>query len=494
MRSVVFSLFGKKPSPDSKPAAVATPVPAPAPAKRASGDGLQAAPVIPGRLSSGTSAAFAGDGPGRFANRLKSREAKGSVYGSSTAVGSAFGRPSRTGTSTYSYSLDRGLSTIGSEGGGDAIPFARSGLSLPGDTSELGPMTEAAFTQLPSQLDMGSTPRRRTQLSNKDIPEALDDCALSFANGQATEALRRIEEALANEDLGVWSLQAWLMRFDLYEHLGLRAPFETKAAEFSKIFERSAPVWPATGGPSAEDLSPRVLPTVNITGLLTDASAAPLSALRKTLDRYPGVQLDFSRLQGADADGARFLLVMMQSLKRAGKQVKVANEEALLKHVMPRVQPGDKSGDATSWLLYLEVLEILGAQEEFERVAREYATTFDVSPPFWQKVVRKVTSVPVTPPQDDRFYRYYIEGDVVSPADSLLADIERHAATHPVAVLDLSRTRRIDFISCSQLVNLLGRLQAEGKGIEIRSPNEMIATLLLLMSANEIARIVPRRG
>lgn len=461
---MAFSLFGKKPPGKGKPEPTS-----PAPAKSV---GEQAVPALPGKLSGGVAGEFRGtsEAPGRFAKRVAGRTSEG---------GSSIG---------YHYGAEvAGNSVATISGAASKRPASPYGVN---GASRGGPLTEAAFTALPSHLDMNTAPRRRGFGAMEQKPEALDDCALSFANGQDADALRRIEDAIAKEALGNWEVQAWLMRFDLYEHLGLRAAFETQAMAFATRFERSPPVWPSEARSAEDTGGGEVIPTVNITGVLNAASAAPLSALRKTVDRYGGVRLDFARLQGADREGTRFLLVTIQALKRAGKMVKVGGEQQLVQQLRPRITPGDRSGDATSWLLYLELLQIVGGQDEFERVAIDYATTFEVSPPSWQRSAQKVVTASAPQPTDDR---YYVIGDVVAPADRIFAEIDAHAARHPMLVLDMSRCRRIDFVSCSQLSSVLGKVQTGGKVVEIRSPNEMVSTLLSMMGADEVARIVPRR-
>lgn len=369
---------------------------------------------------------------------------------------------------------------------------------LPG---EQGPMTQAAFTQLPSDLDLNAALRRPVPPNMKEIPEALEDCALSYANGQAKEALVRLDRAIARGGpsvLGSWSLQAWLMRFDLYEQLGMRAAFEEHALAFAAVFDRPAPTWPSDERATPVAVNAK-LPSVNIKGILSSASAAPLSALRKTVERYSGIQLDFGQLQSADADGCRYLLVTLQSLKRAGKVVVLSNEEHLLLQVRRHIQPGDAASDATAWLLLLEVLQYQGREEEFRATARDYASTYSVAAPLWQeaqeagKPMRATAeSALMDEPQRSNDW-FVVDAEVVAPADRLFNALELHAARNQLLVIDMSRTRRIDFISSSQLANVLTKIQQGGRAIEIRSPNEMVSTLLVLMGAAEVARIVPRR-
>ncbi len=136
------------------------------------------------------------------------------------------------------------------------------------------------------------------------MPQELEDSAISHANGQTTEALRCVESAIAGGNLGPWSMQAWLIRFDLYMQLGLKAAYDSAADQFAQLFERSAPSWSVREN-SNRIASGQGMPVVNISGRLSAASAAPLAALRKTIERYDGVQLDFSRFEGVDVDGCR---------------------------------------------------------------------------------------------------------------------------------------------------------------------------------------------
>lgn len=461
---MAFSLFGKKPA-ESKSEDTKSPDDARAPAASAPG---------PARRLGGVADYFAGGAPGRFGSRAARRGLAGD------------GPPS----STYNYGSEVSANSV--EAIGDelepvtqAAPWRVAG---PPSTEE-GALTVAAFTQLPSQIDVGADPRRPARLAPREMPQALENCALSYANGQTSEALKCIEDAIRDESLGQWGLQAWLMRFDLYVHLQLKAAFEAQALTFATLFERSPPVW-HDDNQDVTQAAPTT-PRVHITGVLSAASAAPLSALRKTVERYPGVRLDFSRLESADKDGCRYLLVTIQSLKRARKIVEIANDETILDLLRPNIQVGNRATDATTWLLYLELLQLSDRPAEFEHVAIQYATTFEVSPPSWQTGA-KANAAPIEEvAAEDRFT---LAAEVVVPMASLLEELERYAKDHQLVVVDLARTRRIDFVACSQLTNTLSKLQQSGHAIELRAPNEMVSALLGLMGATEIGRVVARRG
>lgn len=334
--------------------------------------------------------------------------------------------------------------------------------------------------------------RRPRPSADREMPQALEDCALSHANGQTSEALRVIEAAIAAGRLGPWAMQAWLIRFDLYVQLGLKAAYDAAAEQFAQQFERSAPAWPQfellpmSGGNSG-------MPSVNVSGRLSAASGGPLAALRKTIDRYEGVQLDFARFEDADVAGCQHLLAMLQSILRAKKVVRLSNFERLLQAVSEQTVTGDASRAKAPWLLKLELLQISGDQAQFEELAVDYAITFDVSPPSWMETPQRSSAAaadPVSEPGNDWFR---VPTDIVQPADEIFGRIKAHAAQHDPLIIDLARVRRIDFISASQLVKLLAELRSGTHPVELRYANEMVSLLLVMMGAGEVAQLVSRR-
>jgi ABC-type transporter Mla MlaB component len=235
------------------------------------------------------------------------------------------------------------------------------------------------------------------------------------------------------------------------------------------------------------------MPSVNVSGRLSAASAGPLAALRKTIDRYDGVQLDFARFEDADAAGCQHLLAMIQQILRAKKTVRLSNTERLVQAISEQAITGDSSRSQAPWLLRLELLQMVGQQAQFEEVAVDYAVTFGVSPPSWMDLPQRVASVtpdPVSEPGNDWFR---VPSDIVQPAEDVFSRIKAHAAEHDPLIIDLSRVRRIDFISASQLVKLLAELRTGTQPVELRYANEMVSLLLVMMGAGEVAQLVSRR-
>jgi ABC-type transporter Mla MlaB component len=333
----------------------------------------------------------------------------------------------------------------------------------------------------------------------KDIPTAIEETAILFANGQAKDALARINEAIAGDELDGWQLQAWLMLFDLYQHLGMRTAFEEKALEFVVKFERSPPAW-ADAPPSAPTAAPKRpgggAGHVALSGALTAASAPHFEQVKKLAEKQPKLRIDFGRLAGVDAGGAKLLLETIAGIRKAGKELSFVGDATLVKLIGAVAKSGDRSVDPALWLLLLELHQHLGNQQAYEDAALEYAITYEVSPPAWENrgpatAANAAGMASDSGPVGDE--AFVIDGEVAGPSDKLLADLEGYAAAANPVVIDMLRARRVDFVSAGQLLNVLARIKQAGKSIEIRGANEMIVALFAMMGIREFARLVPRK-
>lgn len=334
------------------------------------------------------------------------------------------------------------------------------------------------------------------EAATNDVPPAIEETAILFANGQVQEALARIDGAIGGEDLGDWQLQAWLMRFDLYQYLGLRAAFEEKALDFVVRFERSPPAWTDAPPPVASAPATRTggAGHVALTGGLTAASAPAIEHLRRMQEKQPRLRLDVGRLNGIDGAGARLLLDTLQWARKSGKDLYFTGEAELLRLIQAQAPSGDPHADPALWLLALEIAQQLGDEQRYEELALEYTITYEVSPPAWEKVA------PRAPARDaaagagaGSSEAFLVDGDVTAPADRVLADLEAFATGANPVLVDLERTRRVDFVSAGQLLNLLARLKQSGRSIEIRGANQLVLALFTMMGIRELARLVPRK-
>jgi len=335
--------------------------------------------------------------------------------------------------------------------------------------------------------------------SGHDIPPAIEEAAILFANGQTEEALARTKRAIESEDVGAWKLQVWLMMFDLLHSLGRKAEFEEKSLDFVVKFERSPPVWldaptAAAGGDNPE-LRTGGLAHMALSGVLGAQSAAALGHLKKAAERQPKLRLDFAKLQSIEPAGCTLLRDALRAFKTAKKDIYITGEDRAFKLLREAAKAGDQSVDTTVWMLLLDLYQLLGLQNEFEEAAVDYAVTYEVSPPSWETPPPRPKPLGVSQPiavrpGDDAFH---VVGEVAGQSDQLFTDIAAYAGGANPVTLDFAAARRIDFVNAGRLLNVLEKQKAAAKSLVIRGAGEMIIALFAVMGITKMARIIPRK-
>ena len=328
---------------------------------------------------------------------------------------------------------------------------------------------------------------------SQEVPTVVEEAAVLFANGQSQEALDTLNRAIEAGSLDTWTLPAWLMRFDLYQQLGRKSEFEEEALHFVVKFERSPPAWndlPGVAGPSSR---PGGSAHIALSGSLSSSSAAAFAQMIKASERHPKLHLDFSKLEGADAEGCQLLLDTLRKLRKAKKEVYISGEA----RAFELLQAKSADGDTPIWLLLLDLYQQLGMQEEFEEAAVNYAVTFEVSPPSWEARARVEPPPPAAPSgggrRDESDDSYRLEGDIAGEQDALFADLLKYATAANPVVVDLSGARRIDFINAGKLLHVVEKAHAAKRPVVLRSAGEMMMALFAVMGIHKLARIIPRK-
>jgi anti-anti-sigma regulatory factor len=308
------------------------------------------------------------------------------------------------------------------------------------------------------------------------------------------QALTALTKAVHNGNLGPSALQAWLMLFDLYRSLSMKAEFEALGMEFLAKFERSPPVWIEAEPQFNPALATGGMGYCALTGVLSDESASQLEQLRRMGQRQQAMRIDFAKLQGVDPFGCARLLAMIELLKTSGKEVVFTGEAHLLRLLEAECQTENKDIDGVLWSLLFEILRRLGLKDRFEEAAVNYAVTYELSPPSWEGLAgakpRPSPYVAATEPAQPAFR---LSGDVTGANESLPEQIRDWAKSNSPLVIDMSAVRRVDFVSAGQLLNVFTKLHQAGATIQIRGANELVAALFGVMGIQQVARIIRNR-
>jgi hypothetical protein len=353
------------------------------------------------------------------------------------------------------------------------IPAAAAAAAVPGESGE----TELAT--LLEQPDAAAAPA---------AAPVVEESAILYANDQAALAEQMLQASLA--DLGRSERQPWWMLFDLYQAAGREQDFENIAIDYASHFETSPPAY--SNRAPAETPQPTftgVAPAARFAGTLDSEAAPRLQALLAS--GGSPVRLDFAAVTQATAEGCAALLAALQGLRAARREIVLAGADALLAVLRPMLAIGERGSGEAPWLLLLELLQLSGREKDFEETAMDYCVTFEVSPPSFEALPSPRSAGTAASGQlaaDQRFMLPpMIDGDV----DPLLAAIASYAALDPAApvVLDCTKLVRIGFGAATSLHAGLRRLAADGRRVELRELNHLVAALLRLLNYGDCARL-----
>jgi anti-anti-sigma regulatory factor len=374
----------------------------------------------------------------------------------------------------------------------DFTGFTPSAKAKPAPAAKPSPET----AQARSQREPDSILSVEVTAASGDVAPVIEETAILFANGQAEQALAALQRSVREDDIGAQALQCWLMLFEVHQHLGRREDFESLALEFVVKFERSAPAW--RDGAAEARANPALLTGGTgycaFVGAVSAASAAEFEKLRALGQKQQMIRVDFGRIQSIDGAGAQRLCEALAELRAGGKEVVLTGEARLLELLEGACQPGNASADRGLWELLFEVYRWFGRKERFEEAAVNYAVTFEVSPPSWESgAAPAVKTRQAAASGETAGAALALSGDVTAAGEALVKELRDWAAANSMLVVDLSRVRRVDFVSAGVMLNALSQLRQAGTTIQIRGTNEMIAALFEVMGISKVASVIRRK-
>ncbi len=340
----------------------------------------------------------------------------------------------------------------------------------------------------------GPDPSTEAPPAANDVAPIIGETATLFANGRVEEALSALSRSVRDAELGDSAQQAWLMLFDLYQHLGMKPEFEALALEFVVKFERSPPAWIESGERHDPGLDTGGIAYFALGGKLTGASASEMEKLRNAASAQQALRVECDKLEGVDGQGCRLLRETLLALREAGKEVLLTGEGRLIQFLEEACQPGRKETDSAVWALLLDVYRILDLKDPFEETAVNYAVTFEVSPPSWESQPRAEAKGSAVLPQVEATDQALMLSGELSGADETLAgQLQDWAGANKMLVIDMSRATRVDLATAGVMLKVLSALQKSGVTIQVRGANELIRALFGVTGLSKVARIIPRK-
>ncbi|HYF59135.1 MAG TPA: hypothetical protein VEA81_09275 [Burkholderiaceae bacterium] len=389
--------------------------------------------------------------------------------------------------------------------------YVPSGLGLPPAPGRAEPAPAPAAPAAETSPAGDPTPLADAGLSMEvaasSLPAAFEEAAVLYSNGQGAAAATVLWQAIKDEQLGGHARQAWEMLFDLYQASGRKDDFESLAIDFSARFETSPPTWDDAAAPRAGgDERPSAPAAVALPASLDAQAVRQLEQLQRFAQRGRAVVLDLAPVRSVDPIGADLLLRVLNAAARARIDLSIAGADSLLELVRGTIEAGRRDPAESGWLLALELLRVLGRQQEFEDLSIDYCVTYEVSPPSWEPMPptlrphRGATTSPGAagrPPVDVGYAAtpegFVLRGELEGRAQDALGALRAYAAERAETILDCRALRRVDFVAAGELLNEIVALRTGGKYLVFRDVNHPVAALLAVMGIPDLAEIRLRR-
>jgi len=344
----------------------------------------------------------------------------------------------------------------------------------------------------PSVIEWSTAPNSiEVAQPSAGLSPVLENAALLFANGQDADAREALEQGVANDPETRLSPLAWLALFDLLQRAGERAAFDQLAMQFVLQFERSAPSWEEPAKRTAAEAQGGG-GYIAITGKLSQGSAQQLEGLKRALEKcVPRARLDLASVSGFDDAGARLLACELARARSQRMELALQRPDKLRDALEEAVAKGREGGEG-AWLLSLELMQWAHDQSAFDERALDFAVAFEVSPPSWEpppdsarRAAQDETAAAAEATQrraaaKDRDVVEF-EGVLAGASPPGLARLADVAARHSSTQIDMRGVERIDFVCAGALLNAIGRIESQGKSVEIESVSPIVRALLLLI-------------
>jgi len=231
-----------------------------------------------------------------------------------------------------------------------------------------------------------------------------------------------------------------------------------------------------------------------LTGKLSEASAPEIEMLRAAAEGRQSVRVDCKKLEGVDAAGCRQIREVLRSIRGAGKEIMFTGEAQLLQLLEEICRPGKPETDRAIWELLIDVYRLLGPKDKFEEAAINYAVTFEVSPPSWE------TGADAGPERTGKVrsgeasdHALVLSGELTGSGEVLATQLKDWAASNQLIVIDMTRVKRVDFMTAGLMLKVLANLHQAGATIQIRGANQLINALFGVVGIGAVARIIPRK-
>lgn len=337
--------------------------------------------------------------------------------------------------------------------------------------------------------------------SSSDFSEIV---ATIYSEGDAKGAIEKLRGYL-NANKGNVNKRFWYMLLDTYQVIHDKQNFERVAMAFALSFNTSPPSWVTdlqaeTKGMMAGKNILILEPTFKLEQ--TERFKEFIKAAKQ--EKFCRINVSQCKFDQSEIPALHAFYQLLLQLRKMKIMSVLMGDNNLITFCKSYINPNvaNKSlkqqfidQEELFWLMYLEILQWKGKNEEFEELAFAYATKFEISPPGWDNsgvmIFEKDDS------DDSTSDRPSLEKTINSNNIQVLLDlIQTDFEELNKSEIELNQVDRIDFASAGSISHFIQELWSDdehaNKDVVFKHPNEMILTLLEMVGVTEFVKIIPK--
>ncbi len=405
--------------------------------------------------------------------------------------------PSRLQTQWLIGPASEVLATPGSEGADTSRPWWRKRAQRPGmDTVQVAQYVPdaAVASALPQfqKTEILPVSDSESAVMVLSTDQRIHAAARAFASGDDMGAELHLL-LVVGQPGGEEDAQAWLTLLELYHVTGQAEVYQSRATEFVSRFGRAAPPWHNGLSENSASAAQQPVWSSPVQPQLTDL--IPLQMLAQ-----PGapLSLDWSRLAAMDDKTVRALTGLCKLWSSQTLQLEVRGATRLLAYLAGKTPCGVPHTERLWWEARLAVLHMLGRDQEFGAVAKDFAATYACAAPSWEPpncrcVVRDGDTEPTRPSPAVAASQSVLQG-VVADEQRPWSQLWSPPEPGPVPwEIRCDGLLRIDLSAATDFLDWLRLQHQAGLRIHLVGVSRLVAALLLSMRVGDVARLTLRQ-
>lgn len=222
---------------------------------------------------------------------------------------------------------------------------------------------------------------------------ALEEAAIRFAEGDDALAESLLLKAVAPDGAQADDDDAWRGLLDFYRATGDAEKFAAASMRYAQRFRRPGPEWVSLRALARSSTSTSAANDVASDGVAdwycpAQFGRAGLLELMQALSAAgPVWSLDWRALRSIDVDVIGHLATLFGHWADSPTQLRFSGAEVLVAVLAQATPLSVRETDQAWWRVYLALLRLMHATDDFELTALNYCITYEAAPPAWQEPV-----------------------------------------------------------------------------------------------------------